>query len=291
MREKNNLKERFITSALALPITLAALFFSTKPYFEPIFVLILAIIAIVSLDEFYKLAEKKGIKPLSALAKACTLGFMMSLFLAYRNPFLQALPWIVLLTSFILGFLYFFFEGKDPIQNLSTTVFGFIYVALPLSLILLILYQSKLFGEEGRAWLLYLLTVVKMTDIAAYFGGKKFGKTKLSPLISPKKTWEGAIIGFCASLASSVLFLFLMLLLNIPFSLSFFGSLILGAFLCIFSQISDLSESLLKRDAVVKDSSQLPGLGGLLDIIDSLIFPLPILYIWMQLFIFNGSSL
>ena len=117
------------------------------------------------------------------------------------------------------------------------------------------------------------LTVTKMGDIGAYFGGKLLGKKKLAPLLSPKKTCEGAIAGGLLSICASLLFSRLSHHYGWEgFDLSWKESLILGALISLSGQLGDLAESLLKRDAKIKDSSCFPGLGGMLDMTDSLLF-------------------
>jgi phosphatidate cytidylyltransferase len=124
-----------------------------------------------------------------------------------------------------------------------------------------------------------------ITNASAYFFGKSLGKNKLAPYISPKKTWEGAIGGFCIALIASMGFHVLANLPNnpIPISLSFWESIFLGGILSFLAQLGDLAESLLKRDVGVKDSSHIPGVGGILDIVDSLVFTSPALYLYLKM--------
>ena len=132
-------------------------------------------------------------------------------------------------------------------------------------------------NEAGRGLTFFLLVTVWICDTAAYLFGKRFGRHKLRPTISPAKTIEGTIAGivFGTLGALGVWSLFLQEILSLP------HALILGILLSIVGQLSDLSESIIKRSADVKDSGHLiPGHGGLLDRCDSLIFSAPALYIY-----------
>jgi phosphatidate cytidylyltransferase len=123
-----------------------------------------------------------------------------------------------------------------------------------------------------------------MTDTGAYFTGKKFGKSKLAPHISPKKTIEGALGGMVFSLLTSLCFFFISDLFSLSMQISFMESFVLGILVGVIGQIGDLIESLLKRDGGIKDSNQLPGLGGILDVVDSLIFTTPLIYFFLRIF-------
>ena len=137
---------------------------------------------------------------------------------------------------------------------------------------------------DGRFWLVYLLAVTKISDVGAYFGGKFFGRHKLAAKISPNKTIEGAVIGLICSIAMSYLF-YLFYNNNISSSslnLNMMIFIFLGLMLGVLALLGDLIESLFKRDADIKDSSSLPGVGGFLDMIDSLILNIPFLFFFLE---------
>jgi len=132
------------------------------------------------------------------------------------------------------------------------------------------------FLEEGHKLAGYLLLVTKAGDIGAYLVGSKFGRHKLIPRISPNKSVEGAIGGFLFSIAFA--FISRYYLRWVSFSFILVSSILIG----VFAQLGDLAESLIKRDYEVKDSSIfLPGLGGMLDVIDSILFTAPVFYIYL----------
>jgi phosphatidate cytidylyltransferase len=153
----------------------------------------------------------------------------------------------------------------------SVSVFGIIYVAWFFSYLI----KIKLL-PDGAAWVAYTILIVKGGDMAAYFVGKKFGKTKLLEHVSPKKSIEGAIGQMVATIGLSVgsaLYLHVS-----PVHL-----LILGTAVGLLALLGDLAESLIKRDAGVKDSGNIPGLGGVLDVIDSLLFTIPVVYFYLTM--------
>ena len=136
----------------------------------------------------------------------------------------------------------------------------------------------------------FVFVVVAFTDIGAYYFGSKFGKHKLAEVISPKKTVEGAIGGGACALAFSILFAYIFNLidnanLNININLTLAQAIMGGLIITISAQLGDLSESLIKRDAGVKDSSALlPGHGGMLDRFDGYIFAIPVSYYFFKHF-------
>lgn len=157
---------------------------------------------------------------------------------------------------------------------------GLIYVGVP------VWSMIALRGVDGPYYILSLFALVWATDIAAYFGGKRYGKLRLAPNISPYKTWEG--LGF-GMIASGIIGLLIALVM--PFPTSPLQGLVIGMLIAIISQIGDLFESWLKRRAGVKNSGSLiPGHGGILDRVDGLIFAAPVYAILVMLLAQPGVS-
>jgi len=284
LSKMSNLKQRLIISTIAIALTLLAIFFASNPLFRPIFVLLTAAVIILALWEYYHIAHGKGFRPLRTIGITHCLLYVFASFFATQLPSLHMLPEIVLALLLSASFAYLFFYGTDPFANIAITIFGFIYLTVPLSCMINITYYFPLEStQDGRFWLFYLLAVTKLTDTGAYFIGKRFGKTKMTPSISPNKTWEGAAGGLIVALLTSVLLYHIanFFFATPPFALGYFQSLMLGVAISLLAQFGDLAESLLKRDVGVKDSSQLPGLGGFLDVVDSLIFTSPMLYLFL----------
>lgn len=276
----NQFKQRVVTSSVTIFLVIISIYFSHVPYFKPIFVLLNAAIISLALLEYYQLAHYKGFQPLNLLGVGTTTAYVISSFYAGQEPNLSDLPLFVLLGCLLLFFLAYFNKQLEPLGNIAVNLFGIGYVVIPLTCALQINYFSSPHITDGRLWLAYALAVTKMTDVGGYISGKIFGKIKLASHISPKKTIEGSIGGLILSLLTSLAFYYFVFPFKHP--ISFWQSIWLGIVISVLSQFGDLSESILKRDAGVKDSSQLPGLGGILDMTDSLVFTLPLVYLWLK---------
>ncbi len=290
-----NLQQRLIFSAVAIFLFLTCLYFSYG-FYKIFFVILIMGLVGAGLTEFYRLIQNKGYQPLTKLSISCSCLYIFATFLQTQVLFnethsksmryLHILPEAVLFLALILAFSYFFITGKEPFVNLAATFFGFVYLTVPLTCIIPILYFfPEKQGQQGSWWVLYLVAVTKMTDTGAYFCGKAYGSKKLASFISPGKTIEGAIGGAVFSLMMSLCFY---LIINYgfampPISLTLWQSIGLSLVLSLLAQFGDLCESLLKRDWQVKDSNHLPGIGGILDLLDSLIFTIPFLYLFLKM--------
>jgi phosphatidate cytidylyltransferase len=176
-------------------------------------------------------------------------------------------------------------QSQEAITRMAGTLLATLYLG-GLGWFLIALRVKRSFGESGQprfvgsTWvLLMILIVVKFTDIGAYFGGRKFGKHKLIPWLSPGKTWEGLGCGVLTAGLLGIAFVPHVVNLN-PIKALIFGMVIGGV-----GQLGDLLESMMKRDAEVKDSSSLiPGFGGVLDVIDSPLLAAPFAYLLFSLF-------
>ncbi len=265
------MKHRLIYGLLGTIITIILVTFSTSPYFSPIFGLLASLAISVTVWEYYEIAKNKGFEPLSSVGMIASLLYTFSLYLTTQLSGINHLPVIVLFLSLAAGFAHFLRKGSSPFANLAISTFAIAYLTVPLSFIISINYEIV----NGSWWLIYLIAVSKITDAAAFFIGKRSGKHKLCPAVSPNKTWEGAVAGLAFGILTSLCFT---AWLPQIFPISLLCSFFLGAVISIVAQFGDLAESLLKRDVGVKDSNQLPGLGGALDMADSLVFTTPLLY-------------
>lgn len=174
---------------------------------------------------------------------------------------------------------------SDQRQSLSKVAGTFLTVAYVPALMLFLL-ELLLMGTgdtDGRSLLLFGILVVKSTDTGAYFIGSAVGRRKLIPTISPAKTVEGVVGGIGVAMGVSSLLLFLYGYELSGFSFSGTDGLVLGFLLACMGVLGDLVESMLKRAAGIKDSGAwLKGLGGILDVLDSLVFALPVLYLYLH---------
>jgi phosphatidate cytidylyltransferase len=242
----------------------------------------LAVLAgIIGLYEFYNIAGKNGFSPF----RLSGIGTGVWLFVLYwlsisKSPdtdpqffkqevFLVLIFWLLLVQAFT-------HSTKDAIKNISVTIFGILYVFFLLSYAVALRHLPN-----GVCIIIMVLLVSKFGDIGGYLLGRKYGKHKLSKVISPNKTVEGACFAILFSVLIAVIFNLIpqTKVISLPWSILF--GLIVG----FSAMLGDLAESLLKRDANVKDSSQLvPAFGGVLDIIDCLLVSMPVAYYFLGFF-------
>jgi len=284
IRSMSNLWQRIIVGGFATLISTLAVYYSYDSILGVLLPLLVSGIAACAVWEYYAITKQKGCEPLVVIGVVATFLLCMVTYCvsvgACSEMLLPILLWLVF--ACIMGY-YLAFAGS-PILNTAATLFGIAYVAIPLLCIIAINYNFKDHAQDGRLWLLYLLLISKITDMAAYVVGKNIGANPLAPMISPSKTWEGAIGGTVAAILASIFFAFVA---NSSFPRSFVlslpNSVLLGVTIALVSQFGDLTESALKRDGKVKDSNKLPGLGGMLDVTDSVIFTAPMLWIYLKL--------
>ncbi|MFA5160412.1 MAG: phosphatidate cytidylyltransferase [Candidatus Omnitrophota bacterium] len=257
----NHFAKRFLTSSVFILAGVAVIFFLPHWCF---FLLVEAFI-LVGLWEFFSLAEQKGL--LVHRGFGLVFGALLPV-----SAYFSLQPTNLLMV--IVALFIFLFNRKSPdktITSVSVSVFGIIYVAWFFSYLI----KIKLL-PDGAAWVAYTILIVKGGDMAAYFIGKKFGKTKLLEHVSPKKSIEGAIGQMFATIVLSVGSVFYL-------HVSTIHLLILGTAVGLLALLGDLAESLIKRDAGVKDSGNIPGLGGMLDVMDSLLFTIPVVYFYLTM--------
>ncbi len=263
--------KRIITAVIFLPL----LFFIIK-FTEPIYYFLIGGVAVsIASVELYNILESIGYR--------CHkwLGIILSLAVAYsflEPRFQVGYPIVVSIILVTFASLLRVEKFQDGVSSIMATFFPIFFIGYTFG------YQvglRALPGEDGKDLLVFLFFVVWISDTAAFYTGKMFGKHKLAPRISPNKTVEGAIGGilFCVIAALVAKLWFYQ-------RLETYHAVTLGVFLGLFGIFGDLAESLFKRAARVKDSSGvLPGHGGFLDRTDSLLFTGPILYYYYDLFI------
>jgi len=242
---------------------------------------------VVGLLEFYNLAEKREF-PVYKLF-GVLLGWLLSLVPLIASSFRGiTLIEFTLTLIFLALFLYTLLTKRslaESIPALSITLFGILYVSWLLGHLVLIRGLSN-----GKGLIFYLLLVVWSGDTGAYYTGSFLGRHKLAPVISPKKTIEGAIGGLFASLLASCIAKWIFEALSAKWTylplLDYRDCIVLGLLLAVVAQLGDLCESLLKRAVNIKDSGTiLPGHGGILDRLDGVMFAAPILYYYAILFL------
>jgi phosphatidate cytidylyltransferase len=230
--------------------------------------------------EMYRMLAAYGPLPFRWLGMAGSLAVVWSLL--PLSPQLE--PALPLVCVTFLTVVMAIWRRKNAFEMLGTslnTLFPMIFVGMTLGYLP---RMRSIPGEDGSDLLLLVLVCVIFTDVAAYYIGSNFGKHRMAPRLSPKKSWEGAAGGLLASVGVAVLANF-WFFQRLPLGHAISIGLILG----VVAILGDLSESLVKRAAGVKDSSSLiPGHGGLLDRVDSLLFAGPVLYYYYMAFLQGG---
>jgi phosphatidate cytidylyltransferase len=249
------------------------------------------LLAIVGLVEFYGLVEKEGMvcfKNLGVLGGAL---LMLGTFLHLEGllPGLYGTPSRVndfetmFLIVFVLGLCLRQFLSKSNTKGIlaiATTLFGLLYVPWLLNFVQKV-YLFPGLGADGKFYVLYFILVTKFSDSGAYAVGSLIGRHKMIPRISPGKTWEGFGGAIVVSTGASLLFARLAGP-HLP-GMTWLHATILGVVLSLGAVIGDLIESIFKREAGVKDSGRFfPGIGGILDLLDSLLFNAPLMYLYLR---------
>lgn len=245
----------------------------------------LSVAAAIAAHEFYHLAQETGSRPLhehGVLMAASVPLFMHASALGYWVPPVSLLLLAVL--ELLAVALLVRGTGGRPLEAVGTTLLGVLYTGAMLAFAYGLRYHPYVIGAgAGTALVAFPLLLTWGTDIGAYVFGRWLGVRKLAPSVSPGKTMAGAVGGLAVALVVSVLYArwglprFAMATLPIGVALAF------GAAMSVAAQVGDLVESMFKREAGVKDSSHLiPGHGGMLDRVDSLLFTLPLGYVLLS---------
>lgn len=223
------------------------------------------ILSLVGLREFYKAIEKIKIKPVYFIGYVGSTGLFINFIM--ENKYLG-----IIMTSLIISLLILIVINKNvSIQDISITIFGIFYIPF-------LLYHIIYLENTKYIWLVFIIAFG--TDTFAYISGNLFGKTKLCPNISPKKTIEGSIGGIIGSTA-------LLIIYSMYYDLNPMWEIIILSIICsVTSQLGDLVGSKIKRISGIKDYGFImPGHGGVLDRFDSIIFTAPIIYYYISSFL------
>lgn len=269
---------RIITAIIALPILIASIYFS---FLSPLFIAIAVAAMVLGLHEFWMLARRREIRPDMGVGFMGAAGLIVGFYFdAPRAPQLLVLTLIVFVIAALAAEMLQGAPFDKMISNVGATLLGVFYVVL-LGGHLVSLRTG--FDAKLSTHLLFLFFLVIMgSDAGAYYTGRTFGRHKLAPKISPGKTWEGAVGGMAASLLMAALAHYWFF----P-ELSLKAALPLAAAMNVFGVVGDLTESAFKRSAGAKDTAQiLPGHGGILDRLDSLLFNAPVIYYFARVYFY-----
>ncbi|NQU10198.1 phosphatidate cytidylyltransferase [bacterium] len=277
---------RMISSLVLWAVMLAVIFW-LPPTFLYVF---LNVVLARALWEFYTICEAKGLPSFKVWGVIAALALISGSWFFFGSTEFSRLSYdfdIFILVVFTLGVFLRQFPQKNNahvIETMAVTLFGLLYVGWLGNFITRI---NLAYGPngDGRFFVMLLVVVTKFTDIGAYLIGSSLGRHKMIPRISPKKTWEGTAGGMVLAVGGA----WLCAAWAMPEPLAAHGLTalhvtVIGVLLGAAAVIGDLAESLIKREAGVKDSSHwLPGHGGALDLVDSLLFTAPLLYVYMRL--------
>jgi len=287
--------KRIATAVVLIPLVLL-LVLKAPAY---LLVLVCGAVALLATVDFLKLTTHYEVQPLAHLPYAYVALFFIFVFIATSNrtPLVETTATIygIALAAAIAPYIFLTAAMRRPEMSsgypaAAASVFAFAYIAIPMALLVEIRRQPA-----GAIWVIYTLLAVWAGDIFAYFVGTSLGRHRMSPEVSPKKTWEGAIASILASMIVGTLWIqhapgisFALLRIALierrdgVFGLEqpqLWPIILLSAVVNVAAQLGDLVESLIKRGAGVKDSgSILPGHGGMLDRIDAMLFAVPVVW-------------
>lgn len=265
--------KRILTALLLLPVFFVILWLPEPTYFN-IFAVAAAVLAG---REYFSLARSTGQQASSEVGMTCILGLLAA---AWWPEVLRP-EWVLLVGAAALAALTLHSRTdlKGALGLSASTLFGVLYVGGLMGYVILLKAEGP--AEHGRDLILLLAGTMWVGDSAALYGGTWFGRHKLAPRVSPKKTWEGAVAGLLGSVAAA-------LVATVTWMqwMSVAHAIAVACVLSAVGQVGDLYESALKRGADVKDSSALlPGHGGMLDRIDSLLFAAPVLFYYHRIWL------
>ncbi|HET7042118.1 MAG TPA: phosphatidate cytidylyltransferase [Gemmatimonadales bacterium] len=243
---------------------------------------LVALVALLGTREVYRFARQKGTRPFGGIGLPVAALVPVAAWMVLGPAAVDAVPYLFFAPLGLLALLIVALATRTPDQHpmasVAITWFGVAYAAVLPTFLLVIRHGGGL-GERswpGVALAFFPLVTVWVCDTAAMFAGKYLGGPRLAPVVSPGKTWSGTIVGALAATAIAPAYSALVLRPH-QIRLELWQVLLIGASIGIVGQVGDLAESLLKREAGMKDSSDLiPGHGGILDRLDSLYFVLPL---------------
>jgi len=249
---------------IAAAITFAAVLFIGGPLFHAAVIAV----AILGLMEYFNIVERIGRKPYRGLTILSTILFLASLYF-FEFKFLVLVTFISLFLLFIAAIPIYYSRGRSFVDG-AVSLFGFMYVGIPSGILIAL-------RNMGLVHALLIVGYTWVNDSFAFFVGKLLGRHKLAPTISPKKTWEG----FFGGMIFSMIFGYVMGIITGmgPWKLALYGFVI-----AVFGTLGDLAESVMKREAGLKDSGNfIPGHGGVLDRVDALIINIMTYYVLLSL--------
>lgn len=279
---------RFLVAAVGVPIAVGVVYLGGWALAG-----LLALISALAAQEFYRMAARKGAVPLVVIGSLLAAAFVLLSALAPElGPDLAGFAPLIIVGTLAIATTAIWTRGVEgqPLLSTSATVFGAIYTGALLSHGVFLRHLPGIQGPwHGTAIVFAPVLLTWASDTFAYFVGRRWGTRKLIPRVSPGKTVQGALGAIVGTVAVAIAYSFL--LRSFPtYRMSVGAAVLFGLLISVAAQVGDLAESLLKRDAGVKDSGTLlPGHGGALDRFDSLFFTLPIAYLFFRILLADGA--
>jgi phosphatidate cytidylyltransferase len=280
---------RFISTIVLWSVALVIAFSG----YEFAFYALICVFGLIALWEFYCMLDHRGLPNFKITAMICGAVMLVGSFYYFAKmgparsyDFEVAVLVFFLLTVFARQ-MFARLRDDEPLQTMAYTLFGLLYVLWLFNFMTKIVYlmpRSSSGAVTGQFYCLYLITVTKFSDMGAYLVGSAVGRRLMIPHISAKKTWEGFFGALAFALLASLM-LFKLMPGHLA-ALNWTHATVLGLLLGFAAVIGDLAESIIKRSTGVKDSGNfLPGIGGALDLLDSLLFTAPLLFFYLRLVI------
>lgn len=269
------LVKRSITGIVFAAVMLAGIIIH-----QYVFAVIFTAFLLLTLLEFYKISENIGYEPSTKIGLISGFLLFIIFFFAANHVIPRKYIFLSILIPLVTLLPDLFDKRKNGFKNSMITIAGIIYIALPFSLLSFILFPSNNTEPEFYPWILIgIFVIIWIYDSMAYVFGSWLGKHKICQRISPKKSWEGLIGGAVFAVITSVV-------ISMIFDeLSLINWIVIALMIVSFGTSGDFFESKLKREAGVKDSgSILPGHGGMLDRFDTVLFAVPVIFVWIYLF-------
>jgi len=278
---------RFISTVVLWSVALVIAFSG----YEFAFYALICAFGLIALWEFYRMLDHRGLPNFKITAMICGAVMLVGSFYYFAKmgparsyDFEVAVLVFFLLTVFARQ-MFARLRHDEPLQTMAYTLFGLLYVLWLFNFMTKIVYltpRSSSGAVTGQFYCLYLIAVTKFSDMGAYLVGSAVGRRLMIPHISAKKTWEGFFGALAFALLASLM-LFKLMPGHLA-ALNWTHATVLGLLLGFAAVVGDLAESIVKRSTGVKDSGNfLPGIGGALDLIDSLLFTAPLLFFYLRL--------
>ncbi len=279
-------------------LVLLALLAGRNLFGDTLFFLVMLTLTVLGLKEFYALVRKAGLDCFSKWGLAGGVVLTVGTFLHLQGGFSAYVRTAsandfetVLLVLFVLGTFtlqLFCKKSGSGLTRIAATLLGLLYVPWLLNFIQKLHFfpNPNAVGGAENFYVLYFILITKFSDLGAYVTGSLIGKHKMIPRVSPGKTWEG--FGGAIVIATGVSVTFAHFFAHKLHGLTLMHAVILGVLLSVSAVVGDLIESIFKREAQVKDSGGFfPGIGGILDLLDSLLFNAPLMYLYVRLVLTN----